>query len=94
MSVWSSQQGADGTPHLAYFDKTHQLSFVWDGTQGDWIDVSYGGYGEPAVARIPWNDQSGCSPAAFQRTCDEFINLIHEIEKTTIGHVPYIWAET
>jgi hypothetical protein len=77
-------QGQDGTPFLSYYDRTHSLSFVWDGTQGDWIDVSYGGAGEPVVARIPWVNPETTSISlnlrVFARFCQEFIKLIHDTE--------------
>jgi hypothetical protein len=77
-----STQGMDGTAHLTYYDKVHSLSFVWDGTVGNWIDVAYGGYGEAVIARIPWigvGVDAGLL-ARFQSACDGFINQLHEIE--------------
>jgi len=94
-----TEQGQDGTPFLSYYDKAHALSFVWDGTQdetGDdgprlpsrWIDVSFGGAGEPVILRIPWHihltgttgNVTNDTLAAFGRVCEQFINLIHNIE--------------
>lgn len=46
------EQSADGTPHLAYFDKKTQLSFVWAGSLEKHIEVSHGGYGEPVIDTI------------------------------------------
>jgi hypothetical protein len=88
MSTQHPQQGLDGTAHMTYYDKVHQLSFVWDGTVDIWIDVSYGGYGETVFARIPWFALSpdNCTTQAFQSVCESFVNQIHEIEQTTIGH--------
>ena len=79
-------QGLDGTPFISYYDRVHALSFVWDGTQGDWIDVSYGGAGEPVIARIPWvnvqtTDES-LNLRVFATFCKEFINTLHQIEAT------------
>lgn len=39
-------QNADGQAHIAYFDDTEQLSFVWDGRSAN-AQVCPGGYGEP-----------------------------------------------
>ena len=52
MSDEAKRQGRDGMPHLTYFDKRTQASFVWDG-QSDVIEVSIGGYGEPVDHTIP-----------------------------------------
>jgi hypothetical protein len=77
-------QGQDGTPFISYYDKVHCLSFVWDGSKGDWIDVSFGGAGEPVIARIPWVNVGTTSETlnlrVFARFCEEFINQIHNIE--------------
>jgi len=88
-----TEQGQDGTPFLSYYDKAHALSFVWDGTQdetGDdgprlpsrWIDVSFGGAGEPVILRIPWLIRLTGTDVlhAFSATCEAFINQIHDIE--------------
>ena len=53
------RQGADGTPHMAWFDKRTQASFIWDGRSAH-IEVSLGGYGEPvdhyiAAPGYGWN---------------------------------------
>ena len=101
-----TEQGQDGTPFLSYYDKAHALSFVWDGTQDEdeddgprlpsrWIDVSFGGAGEPVILRIPWlirltgerGNVTNDTLAAFGRVCDEFINQIHLIEDTPVGHI-------
>jgi hypothetical protein len=42
----------DGIPHLTYFDRDSQLSFVWTGNPQDPIEVEHGGYAEPTVAVI------------------------------------------
>jgi len=82
----ANDQGLDGTPFLSYYDKIHALSFVWDGTQGNWIDVSFGGYGEPVIARIPNPTIPSVTyppemlMSIFGKTCDSFINLIHLME--------------
>jgi len=83
-------QGTDGTPFLSFYDKTHALSFVWDGTAGDWIDVSFGGYSEPVIARIPWTPSIRAewgepSLKGFSSACEAFINLIHQMEEVTVG---------
>lgn len=48
-------QGEDGTVHLTYYDKEHELSFVWDGKAGC-VEVSHGGHGEPVIDRIEVTD--------------------------------------
>jgi chloramphenicol 3-O-phosphotransferase len=92
-------QGQDGTPFLSYYDVEHALSFVWDGTQDEnderWIDVSFGGSGEPVVLRIPWVIRITASTGnvttdtliAFGDTCGSFINLLHQMEDVTVGHI-------
>lgn len=45
-------QNADGYPHLAYFDKATDTSYVWDGIRPT-IQVCPGGYGEPVTREIP-----------------------------------------
>jgi hypothetical protein len=94
-----NEQGQDGSPFLSYYDHAHALSFVWDGTQDEadvdgprlpsrWIDVSFGGAGEPVILRIPWliritgttGNVTNDTLAAFGRVCEEFINQIHSIE--------------
>lgn len=42
----------DGMPHLAYFDRDAQLSFLWSGRLNEPIHVQYGGYGEPTIELI------------------------------------------
>jgi hypothetical protein len=88
----SDQQGKDGRSHLTYYDRTHALSFVWDGTAGEWIDVSYGGYAEPVFARIPFDRGNPYGPELvlqrFQNTCEDFVEMLHNVEATTIGHKP------
>ena len=92
-------QGEDGTPFIEYFDKPHSLAFRWDGTKDDdgdrWIDVSFGGSGEPLVLRIPWRihlsgpvigNVTNDVLRAFSTTCQEFVNLIHQIEHGEQAH--------
>lgn len=40
----------DGKPHFTYYDAERLLSYVWDG--GPMMEVAYGGYGEPVIARV------------------------------------------
>lgn len=82
-------QGKDGTAHVAYFDKQHQVSFIYDCLQGDWIDVSVGGYGEPLIARIPtqeFNDETpiGLALEAFETRCRRFIKemFMYDVRET------------
>ena len=53
----------DGKPHFTYYDAARMLSYVWDG--GSMMEVAYGGYGEPVIARIPASRymQAAQSPA-------------------------------
>jgi hypothetical protein len=43
-----TRQNDDGTPHMAYYDKSTLTSFIWDG-KAAYIEVCVGGYGEPVV---------------------------------------------
>ena len=73
-------QGQDGQPHVTYYDKSHVLSFVWDGTRGPWIDVAHGGYAEAVFARIPFaveNVQHDLMED-FRTSCLEFIETIDQ----------------
>jgi hypothetical protein len=45
-------QHFDGNGHFAIYDASRCLSFTWDG-KAEWIEVSYGGYGEPVEWIIP-----------------------------------------
>jgi hypothetical protein len=45
-------QNADGTAHLAYFDRDTQLSFVWD-CFSPFVEVCHGGYAEPVSDLAP-----------------------------------------
>lgn len=73
-------QNSDGTPHFTYFDYDSQLSFVWDGLS-PWIEVSLGGYGEPALDRISTQvselnvDTSFGWLTWFKDTCDAYITI-------------------
>ena len=80
--TFTRQQGQDGNVHLTYFDKEHQLSFVWDGSEGDWIDVSVGGYAEPMIAHIPWTTDEDTTLfsafISFQGACVSFMKALYE----------------
>lgn len=43
-----AHQAENNKPHLTYFDEARDVSFVWNGTQGNLVDVCPKGYGEPA----------------------------------------------
>ena len=45
-------QNADGTPHLTYFIKEGEASFVWSGDFDQPIQMCQGGYGEPVTMEI------------------------------------------
>lgn len=66
-------QGADLTPHLAYYDPRTQASFIWDGVS-DHINVSLGGYGEPVdhtIPTMPWlRAGTLVDMAAFRSDCE------------------------
>lgn len=51
-SIHNAPRVVDGMPHLAYYDRDSQLSFVWSGRLAEPIHVQSGGYGEPTVALI------------------------------------------
>ena len=77
-------QSDDGTPHFAYFDKEHALSFVWDG-RSTVVEVSVGGYGEMVsdVIRISANAiDSNSRPDQwldwFQTLCATYVLLYKE----------------
>lgn len=67
-------QGQDGLAHMAYFDRRRQVSMIYDGSVGPWIDIAVGGYGEPVIARAPFNNEP--SLAAFEKTCQDFIRYM------------------
>jgi hypothetical protein len=48
-------QGQDGTPYLCYFDKPHNLAFVWDGTRGEQVGVHFDGHSEPESDWFVWD---------------------------------------
>ena len=75
------QQNEDGVPHLAYFNKEFNLSFVWSGQVGEPIDICPGGYGEPAVHQILMDTGQALKEASihdwlawFRGVCEEWID--------------------
>lgn len=70
-------QCADGVAHYAYYDKAHNLSFVWSGDKKAMIEVCYGGYGEPVVAAFK---PPAVSLEGFKKACDAWIEE-HDKEK-------------
>lgn len=44
-------QNLDNKPHMTFYSKEHELSFVWDGLSPV-IDVCVGGYAEPVYFEI------------------------------------------
>ena len=73
-------QAEDGIAHLAYYDKEHQISFVWNGRQGDRIDVCPGGYAEPAnesyyayIGFVPHLIPLDTALTLFRITCQRYI---------------------
>jgi hypothetical protein len=74
-------QNADGTPHFTFFDQPSQMSFIWDGNSSC-IEVSHGGYGEPAIDHIQVVPRAGIANASaqrwmelFQLVCTNYIRL-------------------
>ena len=45
-------QNADDQAHFAYYDKAHDVSFVWAGNPDECIEVCPGGYAEPVQDTI------------------------------------------
>jgi hypothetical protein len=74
----TQHQNEDGRAHLAYFDKPHQLSFIWD-CYDPVIQVCYGGYGEPVTDTIEVTQylRDPKSPATtatrFEVVCMEYV---------------------
>jgi hypothetical protein len=74
-------QNADDHAHLAYYDKKHEVSFVWAGNLDEMIEVCPGGYAEPVQDTIdPRNYGASLveSTAAgwlawFEVTCQHYI---------------------
>jgi len=64
MDTEPDRQGADGQPHFAYYDKAHELSFIWDG-KSTTVEVCAGGYGEPVSDTI---DLMLFNPSMFERS--------------------------
>ena len=59
----------DGTPHLAYYDRASNLSFVWTGHPDHPIHVQAGGYGEPTTALI---NLEGSYPGGHETPAEAF----------------------
>lgn len=84
---WES--GNDGHAHLTYFDKSRQLSFVWDGDVNTPVQVSHGGYGEPISWKFYFNNHRVMDLGEpnfvtlvrlFQRTCEAWIDSKEDAE--------------
>jgi len=56
-------QNADNHAHFAYYDKAHEVSFVWAGNPDELIEVCPGGYGEPAQDAIDPRPYGTSAPA-------------------------------
>lgn len=76
--------GADGTAHLAYYDRKHELSFVYDNRHADDnVEVSRGGYGERVTDRFSafeFDDEWGANHGSytdvfrrFERLCQAYV---------------------
>lgn len=82
-------QAADGTAHLAYFDVRTQRSYIWNG-RAAFVQVSVGGYGEPATEAIPAPVFSGrvdkqVDPRDFAAVC-----MVDAVARRTYGeYEPY-----
>lgn len=83
-------QGKDGTAHLTYFDKSTQLSFVWDNTRGSRVAISVGGYAEPVdpTLVLNFNDSArytgGRLLKEFEALCRDFVD---EYEKFSVDEL-------
>lgn len=82
----------DDIPHLAYYVQEQLLSFTYNGKSGPWIDVSYGGYGEPVIERIPFREHSsrnffvyGAFVTYFKSACNTYAagRLTLRVERIT-----------
>jgi hypothetical protein len=56
MSESQPPQNADNHAHFAYYDKAHEVSFVWAGDPNEQIEVCPGGYAEPVQDTIDPRD--------------------------------------
>ena len=52
-------QNADDHGHFAYYDKEHEVSFVWAGKPDEMIEVCPGGYAEPVQDTIDPREYHG-----------------------------------
>lgn len=73
-----NHQAEDRKAHLAYFDPDSQLSFVWNGTKGQTVDVCHGGYGEPVTATLeltfhPDDMSFKAGLKYFESECKQFV---------------------
>lgn len=66
----------DGKAHITYYDRERSISYVWDGD--DVIEVSYGGYGEPVVARLSASYAMGTA-TGVKDGLDAFVDFIQSI---------------
>jgi hypothetical protein len=69
-------QNADGTAHIAYFDKATETSFVWNGVE-DVVEVCRGGYGEPVSDTFPLMtyavDNARTLLRSFEDACQRYL---------------------
>lgn len=92
-------QAADGTAdnvgsaHLTYYWRPLHLSFVWDG-RSEAIEVSHGGYAEPACLLIPAPIDGGRTDQVvrnFQQYCLEWLvdegNWPRLVDAGVVGHI-------
>lgn len=77
-------QNADGYPHLAYFDKATDTSYVWDGIRPT-IQVCPGGYGEPVTREIPSPHATELKLSRFKDILAEFAHLCRSDATRTNG---------
>lgn len=71
-------QAEDGKVHLAYFNADANVSFVWNGTNKNMIDVCPGGYGEPVRGYIISGNNYSVMTVEnafkyFKEECDNFL---------------------
>lgn len=73
-----AHQAEDNTPHLTYFNKAANVSFVWNGTQGNLADICPGGYAEGVRGKLVLSrDYQSLTVAeafrSFKNECEVFL---------------------
>jgi hypothetical protein len=76
-----THQAEDNKTHIAYYNSTANVSFVWNGTQGNLADICAGGYGERVVGKLVLSQDYNKLPVekaleAFSNECTVFLALV------------------